>query len=257
MMDRVKPLKSVSNFRDFGGYDTTEGGHVKSGLLFRAGHFHEVTPEDAAFLDDLKIDFQVDLRRTEERNRQPNQWKPDEVHDFDDGETFAQPAHIAYLVEGKATEAGARAYMVDYYRKAPFRDSHVDLYTRWFKRLGEPGGAGLINCAAGKDRTGIGCALTLHLLGVDDDTVMQDYELTNTAVNIDARLPEAHQYLEERTGLSLERGAVRPFMGVEVDYLTAAFEVINAKHGSLRDYARDALGVDDALISRMRDRLLK
>lgn len=256
MEDRIKPLKGVANFRDFGGYETREGGKVKPGRLFRAGHFHEATDDDVAFLDALDIDFQVDLRRTEERNRQPNKWRPGEVHDFDDGKLNALPAHVAYFMEGEVSGEGARNYMIDYYKQAPFQESLVDLYKRWFKALGEKEGGGLINCAAGKDRTGIGCALTLEILGVDDDTVLQDYELTNEAVNVNKRLPVARDYIEDMIGKKLTDEAVRPFLGVDADYLRAAIGVMNEQHGSPRDYAREVLGVDDALVQRLRERLV-
>ncbi|MFN9579349.1 MAG: tyrosine-protein phosphatase, partial [Novosphingobium sp.] len=33
---RVVPLEGVNNFRDYGGYDTSAGGQVKQGLLWRS-----------------------------------------------------------------------------------------------------------------------------------------------------------------------------------------------------------------------------
>ena len=35
MQDRVKPFEGVRNFRDFGGYESSFGGRLKSGLLFQ------------------------------------------------------------------------------------------------------------------------------------------------------------------------------------------------------------------------------
>ena len=73
MQDRVKPLSGVRNFRDFGGYETPHG-RVRTGRLFRSGHYHEATDEDLAFLNGLGVGFHVDLRRPDERDRQPNKW---------------------------------------------------------------------------------------------------------------------------------------------------------------------------------------
>lgn len=43
----------------------------------------------------------------------------------------------------------------------------------------------IIHCTAGKDRTGVICALILSLCGVDDDSVAREYSLTELG------LPEA------------------------------------------------------------------
>ena len=37
----------------------------------------------------------------------------------------------------------------------------------------------VVHCSAGKDRTGVVCALVMNLLGVDDDTIVRDYALSN------------------------------------------------------------------------------
>jgi protein tyrosine/serine phosphatase len=41
----------------------------------------------------------------------------------------------------------------------------------------------VFHCAAGKDRTGVVAALTLGLLGVPDDTIAEDYALTQRSEN--------------------------------------------------------------------------
>lgn len=40
----------------------------------------------------------------------------------------------------------------------------------------------LIHCTAGKDRTGVICALVLSLCGVDDETVASEYALTDAGL---------------------------------------------------------------------------
>ena len=62
----------------------------------------------------------------------------------------------------------------------------------------------MINCAAGKDRTGIGCALTLIALGVEEETVFADYEFTNAAVDLEKRMPKIQARMEERLARKLD-----------------------------------------------------
>ena len=40
----------------------------------------------------------------------------------------------------------------------------------------------VFHCAAGKERTGILAGLLLSALGVSDETIMEDYELTNLSL---------------------------------------------------------------------------
>jgi len=44
--------------------------------------------------------------------------------------------------------------------------------------LNEPNSPLIIHCTAGKDRTGVICALILSLCGVDDEVIASEYALT-------------------------------------------------------------------------------
>lgn len=44
--------------------------------------------------------------------------------------------------------------------------------------IDEPNSPFIIHCTAGKDRTGVICALILSLCGVDDDVISSEYALT-------------------------------------------------------------------------------
>jgi protein tyrosine phosphatase len=41
----------------------------------------------------------------------------------------------------------------------------------------------IIHCTAGKDRTGVICALVLSLCGVDDEIIAQEYSLTEVGLS--------------------------------------------------------------------------
>ncbi len=256
MHDRIKPFKGVTNFRDFGGYGTADGRRVKTGKLFRTAALHEAHEDDFALLNGLGIDFQVDLRRQSERVSEPNIWGPHEVHTFNDLGAY-KASHLEFLDKGNLTGQDAHNFMTAYYAEAPWVEAHVCLYTRWFRRLAETQGAGLINCAAGKDRTGIGCALTLSLLGVPEDLILEDYMLTNDTIDLDQRLPHVRAKWEKRLRLKLDDEALYPFLGVKGEYLQSAMSAIQEKHGSLANYTRDILAVDDALIEALQSKLLE
>lgn len=256
MENRVKPLKGVRNFRDFGGYATPTG-EIRKGVLFRSGHYNEATEDDLDYLNGLDVKFHVDLRRPDERDRQPNVWPAAHVVQIaTDGGREEVPAHVAALQGDDVTVDSIEGYMTAYYRSAPFKDHHIELFRSWFDGITENDGASVVHCAAGKDRTGIICALTHLALGVSEDDVFEDYLLTNHAVNIEKFLPEARDRFNEMLGKNHEADVYRPFMGVRRVYLENAFEVMSDAHGSPLGYAREVLGVDEQKIDTLKRRYI-
>jgi hypothetical protein len=58
----------------------------------------------------------------------------------------------------------------------------------------------LLHCTAGKDRTGVICALVLSLCGVDDDVVAHEYSLTD--IGLKSRHPEFLRHLIKEPALA-------------------------------------------------------
>jgi protein-tyrosine phosphatase len=257
MHDRLVPFERIYNFRDFGGYDTADG-PVARGRLFRSASFHDATEADIARLEAMDVRFLVDLRRPEERAFEPNRWPGENRRSIfnDEGAGGASlPPHLVALLQSDLSPASVTAYMKSLYREIPFDPRLVKLYRSWFEEMIE-GGVGVIHCAAGKDRTGIACALTLLALGVSEDDVFADYEFTNQAVDIEARLPRIQERMEERLARKLDAASLRPMLGVNVDYLREAFAALHERHGSVDAYLADVLGVDANARQRLRHKLI-
>lgn len=257
MHDRLIDFDRVLNFRDFGGWDTMDGAKVARGKLYRSAAFNDATEADIARLNAMGMRFLVDLRRPEERRHEPNKWPGETcrvIFNDEGAEGVALPPHLVALLQSDLSPQSTYDYMMSLYEEIPFDPRLIRLYRDWFTELAE-GGAGVIHCAAGKDRTGIGCALTLIALGVDEETVFADYEFTNAAVDLEKRMPKIQARMEERLGRKLDSAALRPMLGVEVDYLRNALDAINARHGSALGYLETALGVGEheraSLIERL------
>ncbi len=256
--DRLIDFERVLNFRDFGGWETADGGTVARGKLFRSAAFNDASEADITRLDAMDMKFLVDLRRPEERRHEPNRWPGETTRVFinDTGaEGVALPPHLVALLQSDLSAQSTYNYMMSLYQEIPFDPRLISLYRDWFREVAE-GGVGVIHCAAGKDRTGIGCALTLLALGVDEETVFADYEFTNAAVDLEKRMPKIQARMEERLGRKLDSAALRPMLGVDVDYLRNAFDAMAARHGSVDAYLRDVIGVGDAERTILRRQLL-
>lgn len=254
---RLHAFDAVENFRDYGDYATAAGRRVRGGVLFRAGHQARATDSDVARIQALNLSTVVDLRRASERTAQPSR-RPDgfsgEIIEWAGREDGEAP-HITFLKTAPLTEEGGRAFMIETYRRLPFEAAHLELFRRYFHALGFSEGPVLIHCAAGKDRTGLLAALTHHVLGVSGDEMMEDYLLTNTAVDLERRARIVARQLEAWTGKPASHAAVTAFLGVSPDFLRAAMMAIQAKHGSVDDYLTEALGVDRSLRDHINERL--
>lgn len=251
------PFEAIENFRDFGDYAAGPR-RLKQGLLYRSAAQSRATDADLEKLGGLGISVIVDLRRSNEREKEPSRrWDgfAAQVIENDIGQDTADEWGT-FIQTSDLSVQSFHEYMMDYYRHAPFQRRHIDLYQRYFRALAETDGPILVHCAAGKDRTGIICALTHHVAGVHDDDIQADYLLTNDPARMEKRLPMIREVIHEATGKTASDAALMVAMRVEAEYLAEAFRVMRDAHGSLDGYLDQALGLDAELRGRLHDRLL-
>lgn len=256
-MTRRIAFEAIDNFRDFGDY---AAGHrrLKPGLLYRSASQSRATDDDLVKLGGLGIRTIIDLRRLNEREREPSRrWEgfAAQVIENDIGQDSADE-WATFIQSSDLTAASFRNYMLGYYRHLPHQKRHIDLYRRYFQALAQEDGPILVHCAAGKDRTGIICALTHHVAGVHDDDIREDYLLTNDPERLTKRLPQIREVVLESTGRTASDEALMVAMRVEAEYLDMAFKVMAEAHGSVDGYLDDVLGLDADLRGRLHDRLL-
>ncbi len=75
--ERGQPFEGIVNFRDLGGYETTDGRRVKWGEVFRSGHLSRVTDKDKALLEKMGMRVVCDFRTPGEIKAQPD-WLPED-----------------------------------------------------------------------------------------------------------------------------------------------------------------------------------
>ena len=257
-MTRHLRFDAIDNFRDFGDYAAGQR-RLKRGLLYRSANQAMATEADLQKLAGLGLSVIVDLRRANEREKSPSRrWDGfgAQVIENDIGQDTADE-WATFITASDLTVASFHAYMMEYYRAAPFQRRHIDLYQRYFRALAQTDGAVLVHCAAGKDRTGIACALTHHVAGVHDDDIVADYLLTNDHERMVARLPVMREHVASAAdGRIASDAALLAAMRVEAEYLEESFRVMREAHGSLDGYLDRVLGLDRALRGRIHDRLL-
>jgi protein tyrosine/serine phosphatase len=93
------------------------------------------------------------------------------------------------------------------------------------------------------------------------EAIVEDYTLTNTAVDLRCQLLG-----REGTGaglaataepiLALSATAQEAMLAARPEYILASLGAIEARHGSVRQYLLDELALEPALLERLRERLL-
>ena len=238
-------LIGASNFRDVGGYVSSDGRRVRQGRIFRSNQLGQLTAHDLAQLETLGVHSVVDFR------------SDDEVAKAGPGlltgalrHTLPIDPSIGYQLRTRL-EGGqpinrqvTEELMCDLYRG--FVCDHARHFRRFFELLLAESTPLVFHCSAGKDRTGFAAALILSALGVSRDLVFQDYMLTNLLWKID---PLSMGDLPADVMTALGRA--------EEAFLSAAFETITTEFGSMDHYLSLELGLHTPERTRLSDLYLE
>lgn len=250
-------MHGIHNFRDYGGWAVAGGGSVRTGLLYRSGQHVGATDSDLAAFAALGIRTVIDLRGVSERARNPcrraSGWQG-EVLAYE-GETSSSPPHMD-VDQDTTTAEFARQRMMAVYTRMPRNPAMATMFARYFQALDQRDGASLVHCFAGKDRTGIAATLLLHVLGVSDADQRAEFMLTNASPTFHVLAAQSVPGIEERLGRKLDEEAKRALLQVDEDYLDRFIEIAAEDFGSLDGWLEGAIGVDEPLRQRLRDRFV-
>ena len=249
------PLSGGFNLRDFGGYETVDGRRVRRGMLYRSGTMALLTEADGAYLRGLGIRTICDFRRQNERVAEPTRWHDEATEYYCRDYEETSGILMTMLREDGATVEDMRQAMLQLYRT--LHVDHAESYRAMFQRLDEGRVPMLINCAAGKDRTGVGAALILEALGVRRDDIVHDYVLTNIHADWEWLLAQPAFAKDHAVTNPPPADIVTALKTADAVYLDAFYAQLHAEHGGVDGYLQDVLGVDAAGKARLRDRLLE
>lgn len=255
-------LEGTSNFRDIGGYETTDGRFVKWGLIYRTGVLSYLTPADFAYLRQLGVRVVCDFRTREENKQAPEKWVPDSSATMislpigsEDGKSGM--ASIQQFAQSHPTIAQFKRMMEKIYSTFVFQFSPE--YASVFTQLKQDHLPLVYHCTAGKDRTGVFTALLLRVLGVSMQTILKDYELTDRYFMSRTDHTEASQKVSAQAESMMKMFTPEErqvLMAADPAYLKATFAAIDERYGSFDNYRRQALGLSDSDVSALRARLL-
>jgi protein-tyrosine phosphatase len=254
--DRSLHLTTAANFRDAGGYRTTDGRWVRMGLVYRSNGIEHLSDEELAQIERLHIKLVCDLRTAEEIRRGPDR-VPEGVPEIsadvlaDDSDLMHSMIVAGGAAQGATTQAtpapSREALEERIYRDFVRLPSARKAYRALFERLANPTQLPTVfHCTAGKDRTGWAQAVFLTILGVPRATIVEDYVLTNEYLQ-GAALRSVHQSF---SAAAPSKVVANPAA------LDAAFDEVTRQYGSFERYLREGLQLSDGTLDALRKNFL-
>ncbi|MFA6481881.1 MAG: tyrosine-protein phosphatase [Bacteroidales bacterium] len=226
-------VMTAINLRDFGGFTTGSGSVMKTGLLYRSGNLQKLSAAHHIAIGELKLQTIIDFRSLEEQEKSPGT--------FPGSKKVSMPCNIDEITRRRLRPLLLRRSADD-----EIMDAIDSVYKEMVDLMVQPIGDMiriiigmgncpiLIHCRAGKDRTGFAAAVIQWAMGVDHDTVMQEYLKSNEFIS--PKISKAMKRLRLFTLGLFPKGNLQAAFEVKARYLNTAFFVIETKYGGLERY---------------------
>jgi protein-tyrosine phosphatase len=271
---RWVPLEGTTNTRDLGGLPTRDGGETARGRVLRSDNLQTLTPADVTRLvDEIGVREVIDLRTTAEvllEGRGPLRDVPAVTHrhftllpergrrtdvfaveEDDEDVRSSLPADWAESLLPRQTAPGAeqelpavRSYL------GYLVDGRANVLAA-LRALTAGEGAAVVHCAAGKDRTGVVCALALSVADVEPEAIIADYAQTAEVIDaLVAKLATSPTYAEDMTTRDVASHTPR------AESMRRVLELLDERHGGPVGWLTEhGFGPDEqaALRARLRD----
>lgn len=256
MENKANQLRQELNFRDLGGIRVKDGRVIKKETLLRSGGLHLFNKEEVEVLRSYQICKIIDFRA-------PYNWtkKKDPeigaVYAKYDGKTANIGDSIDFSAKGFGQTGEAAQEQL---RQLHYYYTHMPYGYHAFHVLLKELQAGqtpfLFHCAKGKDRTGIAAMILLGALGADDETILQDYLLSNEyrKAAIKERVREGRNTHPEDPGY-MKLMYLRE--GVSEEIGQAIIDLLHEKCGSWENYMKLEYGWDEEALNQFRNMYLE
>ena len=251
-MSDILGIEKKRNLRDLGGYKTQNGKHVKKGYFFRSSRLMDFDQAELKILNSLNIKKIYDLRSKEEVKDSPDPTLKgaEYIHSSaaaraDGTEVNFSPA--ALIAENVYSKECNDEFTHKVYGNLPFSYA----YKRMFEDIVAGNVPILFHCSAGKDRTGIAAILILLALGVDEETAMYDYMLTN-----EYRKEYIESFKKDFPLTKLDgelAGMLLAYEGVTYTNADYSLKRIKEKYENYDEYFEKEYNLDKDALQRLRD----
>ena len=247
-------LDQTFNFRDLGGYETRDGRRVKWGQVFRSDALSRINEEGREFLVRMGLKLVCDFRTGPEIAKAPDLLPEDgSIQYLNLPVSSGEQNFVNALEKIKKGDASwlTPDYMINGYLNNI--DKFAGQWAAALQRLADPVSRPfLFHCTGGKDRAGTFAALLLLVLGVPEETVIFDHQLSN--VYIADLLVKIYKQVE---GYGLDPKRVESYFTAPRECILALLDHLRNKYGTAERYLLREAGIGYEMIGRLRDQLLE
>ena len=250
--NRFIDAQEIRNFRDAGGYFTTDNRQVQWGKIFRSGDLSNASPQDQNTINQLGIRTIIDFRSEQAANQFPILLHPDIqiiplpiVPTMDD-------TRLRELIESdELTRADAIRFMQEKY--VEIVNNHKTEFAVMFDILSDANNLPvLLTDGLGKDGVGLAVFFILYVLGVPESVLVNEYMLSQRDLQkrVQAMMKDVYHLSE-----SLQQ-AIHAMLDVNRAYLNYAVVHIRQEYGSVSSFLETQLGVSNRKRNALRRNLL-
>ena len=259
----------IDNARDLGGIQGAGGRLIRPHRLLRTAHLHDASDADLKRLrEEYNLCRIFDFRSLGEFNAVPDREIEGVQHHLlptidmraeqDTGKPIPDEAfleldrHIvnySFYPEVQVMAANMYPSLI----RSEFSQLQYAAFLRLIIEAPEDGGI-LWHCAQGKDRTGWGAAFLMFALGVEPETVIADFDLSNETYR--PIVSKLNADVLARGGGEKEMAVIQAFMGVSTANFISTLQLIDREFGGMTAYLHDILCLTHDDIQLLRKRFL-
>lgn len=233
--NRFFEFDSIQNFRDLGGYVSSDKHRIRWGKIFRSGSFTRMTNHDSEELEKLAIKTVIDLRSRDVKSMRP--LKIENVNQVRlPISTNGYNAMAQKVMDGQFLRGDAVIYTQDTYKDmvTNFTKEYAKLFDYFCDEANYPI---VYYCFLGKDQSGLATYFLLRALDIPTDIIEEDYMASHIGIDRVKSVKNADSLSESR------QEAFTILTQTDISFLKYGLSCIKESYGSIDNYMTKELKI--------------
>lgn len=226
--NRFFELDSIQNFRDLGGYMSSNKHRIRWGKIFRSGSFTRMTNHDRAELEKLGLKTMIDLRSKDAKTKEPRE-DINAKHIRIPISTNGYSSMAQKVLDGQFLRGDAIVHTQDSYRDMV--TNFTKEYAEFFDYLCDDNNYPLVYyCFLGKDQSGLATFFLLKALDIPTDVIEEDYMASHIGIDRIKSVKNADTLSESR------QEAFTMLTKTDLAFLKYGISCIKDTYGNVDEY---------------------
>lgn len=247
-------MDGAVNFRDLGGYETSDGRRVKWGSAFRSDGLARLSAMDIKRLKHIGIRRVYDFRTASEMEGAPDRLPED--GSVDHINLAVSHGRFDFADAVKRLKNGDHSWLTPDFMVNGYignLEQYAHCWAEVIRDLARHGNSPILfHCTGGKDRAGTCAALVLLALGVPEEQVIDDHQLSN--IYIARLLPRLYRQMEDA---GINPDALFPFLTAPRECIVAVMDYIAGRYGTAGNYLVKKAGLSHGELRQLKHNMVE